>query len=414
MLRPRLARFALLPLLSLLVRCAPAPRAASAPPAPRPPAAAFVTDVTVPAAPAEPPVSAATPPPVLPYRPPADQGDGWPVTAAPTEKLAPEALGAIEGAIRRGDAKKIGSVLVARHGKLVYEAYFEGDAATLRDTRSAGKSVTSLLTGIAIDQHKLPGVDARVFGYFADKRPYANPDPRKEQITVEDFLTMSSLLECDDWNDFSQGNEERMYLTEDWVKFTLDLPIKGFPPWVQRPKDAPFGRAFSYCTAGASTLGALLERVTHTSTQELAKKALFQPLGITKAEWPISPMGTAVTGGGLRMRSREWLAIAQMVADGGVWKGRRIVSEAWLEASTSPHAKVDEETEYGYLWWLASFGAEGKKAKAVFMSGNGGNKIGYVRDLGLTFAITSTNYNTKGMHEQTARILDDIVAATAP
>ena len=74
--------------------------------------------------------------------------------------------------------------------------------------------------------------------------------------------------------------------------------------------------------------------------------------------------------------------------------------------------KVDDETEYGYLWWLASFGAEGKKAKAVFMSGNGGNKIGYVRDLGLVFVITSTNYNTKGMHDQTARILDDIVAAT--
>jgi len=305
-------------------------------------------------------------------------------------------------------------VLVARHGKLVYEAYFDGDATTLRDTRSAGKSVTSIMTGIAIDQHKLPGVDARVFGYFADKRPHANPDPRKDQISVEDLLTMSSLLECDDWNDFSQGNEERMYVTEDWVKFTLDLPIKGFPPWATKPKDAPYGRAFSYCTAGASTLGALLERVTHTSTQDFTRKGLFEPLGIAKEEWPITPMGTAQTGGGLRMRSRDWLKIAQTYADGGAWKGKRVVSEAWVKASTSPHAKIDEETEYGYLWWLSTFGAEGKKAKTVFMSGNGGNKIGYVRDLGLVFVITSTNYNTKGMHEQTAHILDDLVAAAAP
>ncbi|HEX3345386.1 MAG TPA: hypothetical protein VHS09_12470, partial [Polyangiaceae bacterium] len=88
-----------------------------------------------------------------------------------------------------------------------------------------------------------------------------------------------------------------------------------------------------------------------------------------------------------------------------------------VKASTSPHVKIDDETEYGYLWWLASFGGEGKdakKAKAVFMSGNGGNKIGYVHDLGLAFAITSSNFNAKGMHEQTAKILDDLVAAAAP
>jgi len=410
MRRSALAPLVLLP---LLVRCAPAPHAAapSGPPG-HAPAAAFVTDVTASAV-AEGTAPPAPPPPVA-YKAPTDQGDGWVVGAAQAERVSPDELGAIEGAIRHGDVKKLGSVLVARHGKLVYEAYFDGDATTLRDTRSAGKSVTSIMTGIAIDQHKLPGVDARVFGYFADKRPYANPDPRKEQITVEDLLTMSSLLECDDWNDFSQGNEERMYLTEDWVKFTLDLPVKGFPPWTTKPKDAPFGRAFSYCTAGASTLGALLERVTHTSTQDFTRKALFEPLGIAKEEWPITPMGTAQAGGGLRMRSRDWLKIAQMLSDGGAWKGKRVVSEAWVKASTLPHAKVDEETDYGYFWWLASFGAEGKKAKAVFMSGNGGNKIGYVRDLGLAFAITSTNYNTKGMHEQTARILDDIVAAATP
>ncbi|HEY3816802.1 MAG TPA: serine hydrolase [Polyangiaceae bacterium] len=409
----RRSALAPLALLALLVRCAPAPHSPPAAPPARPPAAAFLSDGLPPVPPAS-PVLPADPPPVLPYHAPSDQGDGWAVAAAPAEHVSPEALGAIEGAIRHGEAKKIGSVLVARHGKIVYEAYFDGDASTLRDTRSAGKSVTSILTGIAIDQQKLPGVDARVFGYFADKRPITNPDSRKDRITVEDFLTMSSLLECDDWNDFSQGNEERMYLTEDWVKFTLDLPIKGFPPWVPKPKDSPFGRAFSYCTAGASTLGALLERATHTTTQELAKKALFEPLGITKVEWPITPMGTAQTGGGLKMRSRDWLAIAQTYADGGVWKGRRIVSEAWVKASTAPHAKIDDETEYGYLWWLASFGGEGKKAKAVFMSGNGGNKIGYVRDLGLVFAVTSTNYNAKGMHEQTAHIVDDLVAAVAP
>jgi CubicO group peptidase (beta-lactamase class C family) len=272
--------------------------------------------------------------------------------------------------------------------------------------------VTSALVGIALEKGKLPGLSEPVLRYFPDKRPLKNPDPRKEKITIEDFLTMSSLLECDDWNDFSQGNEERMYLTEDWVRFTLDLPIKGFPPWATKPKDAPYGRAFSYCTAGVSTLGALLERATHERVEAFAKETLLTPLGIDAVSWPITPMGTAQTGGGLRMRSRDWLKIAQTYADGGAWRGARVVSEAWVKTSTSPHARVDDATEYGYLWWLASFGAA--KHPAVFMSGNGGNKVGYVPDLKLAFAITSTNYATKGMHEQTKRILDAIVDAAAP
>jgi hypothetical protein len=53
-----------------------------------------------------------------------------------------------------GAYKRITSILVARHGKLVFEAYFDGDGATMRDTRSAAKSVTSALVGAAIDAKK--------------------------------------------------------------------------------------------------------------------------------------------------------------------------------------------------------------------------------------------------------------------
>jgi CubicO group peptidase (beta-lactamase class C family) len=133
--------------------------------------------------------------------------------------------------IRSGTFKKIGSVLVARHGSLVSEDYFEGSESTLRDTRSATKSTYeySDRDGIAIDKGFLSGVDAKIMSFFPDRQPMKNPDPRKEQITVEDFLTMSSLLECDDNNMFPRGHEERMYLIEDYVKFTLDLPIKAIP-----------------------------------------------------------------------------------------------------------------------------------------------------------------------------------------
>jgi hypothetical protein len=45
------------------------------------------------------------------------------------------------------------------------------------------------------------------------------------------------------------------------------------------------------------------------------------------------------------------------------------------------------------------------------MSGNGGNKVVVVPDLGLVAVLTSANYNAKGMHLVTERLLQDFVLA---
>ena len=339
----------------------------------------------------------------------------WPIATPESVGLQSARLHEMESAIRAGEFKKITSVLVARHGKLAYELFPEGTLPSdFMDTRSATKSITGMLVGIAIDRGLLR-LDTRVLPFFPDRQPLQNPDPRKDAITVEDLLTMSSILECDDWNDFSRGNEERMYVVEDWVRFALDLPVKGFPSWVKKPAESPHGRSFSYCTAGVFLLGQVLARATKTPVEAFARENLFGPLGIDHVDWKLSPLGEAQTGGGLGLCSRDLLALAQLFLNGGAWQGRRIVPEAWVRRSIEPHARIDEKTEYGYLWWLRRFGSGATAFDGYYMSGNGGNKVAVFPEADLVVAITSNNYGTKGMHEQTDRLLSDyILAAVTP
>jgi len=339
------------------------------------------------------------------------RGD-WPKGSVLDAGLDEMKLQGMEAAIKSGEFKKIGSVLIARHSKLVYEAYFDGDGATLRDTRSATKTVADALVGIAIREGKLSGVGTRVLSVLTERAAkIQNPDPRKLEITVEDFLTMSSPLECDDWNDASHGNEEKMYLVEDWTQFIFDLPIRGRMRIGDQVAQLPYGRSFSYCTGGVFTLSEFLEKLTGMRSDRYAQQKLFAPLGITNSQWVYSPLDIPQTGGGLRLSSRDLLKMPQLYLNSGSWNGRSIVDSSWVRASIAPHARIDMDTEYGYLWWLKSFKAGGKSYPAFYMNGNGGNKVLGIPSLDSAVAITSTNYNTRGMHEQTEKLLVDFVLA---
>ena len=205
-----------------------------------------------------------------------------------------------------------------------------------------------------------------------------------------------------------------MYLIEDWAQFVLDLPVRGRMRIGESHESPMYGRDFSYCTGGVFILSEVIAKTTGLRADHYAEQKIFAPLGIVKRVWVYSPLNIPQTGGGLRLSSSDLLKVAQLYLNGGKWNGQRIINEEWVKESTTPHAEINDHQAYGYLWWLQSFKAGETSYPAFFMSGNGGNKVVGFPTLDMAVVITSTNYNTHGMHEQTDRLLSEYILAAVP
>lgn len=314
----------------------------------------------------------------------------------------------MDSIINEGAYERITSVLIAKDGKVLYEKYYnDNNINSKHNTRSATKTMATLLTGIAIEKGLINSEKDKIIKYLKHKWPVKNPDKRKESITIEDLLTMSSILECDDNNSFSRGYEERMYLIEDWTQFYLDLPVRSYT-FNPKPEELPYGRSFSYCSAGAATMAEIIESAVNMKLEKFASKYLFEPLEINDYKLDFTPKNILNTAGGSEYKSRDFLKFIQLCLNKGKWNGKQIFQESWIKNATSPKAEAFDNMKYGYLFWLVDFGGT-NKSKCFAMAGNGGNKIVACPDLNLTAVITSTNYNNRSAHKYTNELMDKYI-----
>ena len=220
-------------------------------------------------------------------------------------------------------------LVVARGACVVAESYAAGaGAATRFPVYSVAKSVLSLLVGAAIDKGRLRLDETLAEALPETKNPGA--DPRLAQIRVEDLLTMTA-------------------------GFPRPSPKGGVDPQrvlSERLADAP-GQRFQYGGEGPVILVQALSRALHSPGSVAARETLFAPLHIQDYRWKADAAGRLSGDTDLELSVRDMAKMGLLVLNHGGWKGRPLVSAAYIDAATSPQSAggPPANAAYGYLWW---------------------------------------------------------------
>lgn len=319
------------------------------------------------------------------YAPPVDRHDGIATGDIARTPLGVDTARAIVSGVVDGTYPGVHSVLIYQDEKLVMEEYFYGyDVNRQQQLRSATKSVVSATAGIAID-HGMLGLDTPALSLLK-LATYANPDPRKPRITVRDFLTMSSGLACNDHSNESPGRETVLDDQPDWIQAMYDLPQINDP-----------GAKGFYCSGGVAVVGRVVENSTHTSLPDYADRNLFTPLGIKRGDWTwhYDLTNNDKEFAQIHLRPRDMLKLGILYAHGGTWHGKRVISQAWVEASLAKQSTVDD-TDYGYFWWRPWLNVAGAHIYINAAQGNGGQKIYVMPKYHLVAVFTGGLYNSSG------------------
>ena len=330
------------------------------------------------------------------YVTPPNSSDGLPSTNASSvgfdvaqlERLIQRLIDTVQTS---GRTPHIHSLLVARKGKLVLEEYFAGfNRDTPHDTRSAAKTFASVMLGAAMQSGFRLNAATPIARVLAGRGPFANPDPRKDRITLGHLMTHGSGLDCDDNDDSSPGGEDKMQAQTaqpDWWKYTLDLKMLYEP-----------GTHFAYCSATMNLVGAAITVGTRTWLPEFFDRTIAQPLHFGRYYYNLMPTGEGYTGGGVFMRSRDLLKIGQLYLDGGEWEGRRIIPKRWVTTSTSrqtPATGAPADTlsgTDGFAWHLGYMKSGERRYRVYQSNGNGGQLLIVIPELDMVTVFTAGDY----------------------
>ncbi len=279
----------------------------------------------------------------------------------------------------------IHSFLIVKNGNLVLEKYFNGFSPDkLNDLKSATKSITSILIGIAIDKGLIKDENQKFFDLMPEYFDQT-VDGKKKEITLKQILTMSAGF---DWNNFGGKWRNGWDRSKEPNEFLIrKVPLKNEP-----------GKVWNYNSALSHLLSGLIKKYSGLpagqagkSTLSFAKHNLFEPLDIKNYRWQKAADGNEMGNSELFMSSRDLAKIGQLFLQNGFWNGKQIVSENWIHKSTQKYFDgFPQIGGYGYQWHTRNFG----KYNSYLAAGYGGQFLIVIPDLQL-IVVNTSKWNVK-------------------
>ena len=281
----------------------------------------------------------------------------------------------------KGPTKKRGET----NGLIIKDGYIIaswGDTKRVDMTFSVTKSYLSAVTGIAVDKNLIRSEKDFVSNYVWDK---TFDGEKNSLITWEHLLNQSS-----DWF----GN---LFGINHWE----DRPdiSKSIDEWRSEPQKVS-GTHYKYNDVRVNVLAYSLLQVFRESLPKVLKKTIMDPIDASDTwrwygyenSWinidgikTQSVSGGGHNGGGIFISSEDHARFGLLFLNKGMWDGKRIISEEWIEKSISPS---ETNPEYGYMWWINSKLGEDYQTtdwknvptNIFYGSGFGGNKVIIIPD----------------------------------
>ncbi|AUC84303.1 hypothetical protein CW731_02865 [Polaribacter sp. ALD11] len=296
------------------------------------------------------------------------------------------------------------SVLISRKGKVVYENYFDGYNSNIpHQMKSASKSISSAIVGIAKDKSLFKNVKQSIFE-FLPKKYQSHKDSLKLKINIESLLTMSSGIDAIDYginaNPKSPAVEDNFQMTKDWTETILNSKMINSP-----------NTKANYGSANPYLLGVAMDSIVSESLALFMDKNLFQPLKISNYVIQSDLKGNPYFGGGMYLTPKDMLKFGELYLNRGKWKSKRILSKKWVKNSFKNYRNLEnvpEKNGYGYLWWHNTYETKGKCIKSIEARGNGGQYIFVLPSLKTVLVITAGNYRN-GKTQQPEMIFEKYI-----
>lgn len=295
-------------------------------------------------------------------------------------------------------------VVVIKNNKMVIEEYFNTFwRNSIHDIRSAGKSITALLLGVALKEGLVQDLEQNVFSFFPrEKYPFINDDYKK--IKLKHLLDMSSGLDADTDDPGSFGHAVHWIAKEDWKEYLLKVPLISTP-----------GSKWVYADINALLIGAVIEETSGMSLRDFAQKKVFDPLGIEQFYWYTNASNQTGAAGNLYLSTLDFAKLGMLVVNEGTWRNQQIIDPGYIEklkeevfdlSSINPFADG-----YGMMWYKSRRAFGSKTLHYLFASGNGGNHLVVIPSEEMVIALTSSAYGQRYAHRRSYNIMSKILAS---